>query len=148
MTDTLNTDPLKGAEKEMKDLTKQRDEVCIPIVREIFKKLGARANLLMGPASQIDLLDFYNEVYSMDIIPLLMREDFKVVYLEYVFNLMMQVVGNVQDRTLISINHRTDQMVAKKLGLEDKNDLTIPQLDRELKALFPKAVDNSVDKKA
>ena len=132
--------PAKGIFKSQvikdksRDLTKERDDVLLPIARALFARLGDRADLLMGLASEQEMMDYYNEVYVTDVLPLILNDKIKFSYIEPLFGFMMQAVSELKNRTAMNLNHRLDQAVTGLLGT-DQLEMSVQELESILQEL-------------
>ena len=101
-------------EKEVRDLTQLREDVCQPIARALFGAFSKRDNLPLGEASAQEIIDYYNEMYVSDFLPLVINHPkFKWNYLDYVFELMHLIVDSLKERTEILLNQDYTKASAK-----------------------------------
>ena len=135
------------AEEEKRDYTAERNTRAIPIARELLKRLANREDLVMGDASQEEMIEYYSKVYVEDIIPYLLEKEVRIGDIGYIFKIMLQVINYTQDRTALTIELLYDKVTAKKWGKTDTDDVTVTELDQVLKEHFAeekiaKTVDN------
>jgi hypothetical protein len=88
-----------------KDLTKEREDVCQPIAWKLFAAFAKKTDLPLGEATNEEVIDYYNKMYTEDFMPLVIENDkFKISYLDHLFQLMHLIIDNVQARTEILLN--------------------------------------------
>ena len=98
------------------------------------RRMSACAALLMGLASEQEMMDYYNEVYVTDVLPLILNDKIKFSYIEPLFGFMMQAVSELKNRTAMNLNHRLDQAVTGLLGT-DQLEMSVQELESILQEL-------------
>ena len=95
------------------DETKAQNDRCFPVVRSILKLIGD-ANLPMG---QID--DEFKTAYNKltdDVIDKMLESDILYIERHHIFNLMTQITGFLQQKTLTRLETNKDMYLKKKIG--------------------------------
>jgi len=143
--------------EEEKDLTAEREKRCIPIARELFKRLANREDL---PFGEVDggrdyVIEYFQKVYIEDFLPYLIEQNITMGEIKFVFKLMLQPIYDAQyttEATLIDLflNKATCALWGKTGPAESVDNVTIKELD-EVLSRYPELklqvkVDESVDK--
>lgn len=130
-----------------RDLTKEREDICRPIARQLFEKFATHNDLPLGEATDQEVVDFYNKMYVEDFLPLVIDHDgFKISYIDHLFQLMHLIVDNVKGRCEILLNQdytKASVALAKEIFAEIaamKDDLPfelISESDKIVEAYSP-----------
>lgn len=134
--------PIKSPIQPKRDLTKERDERCIPIAREMLKRIAAREDLPLGNhgKSEEEIVNYYGDLYMEEIAFLLHKADVRVEEdINYIFQLAFEPLTQIQTRTTMTINARYRQAVSNFFGVKNAEDVTINHILRALQA----SVDNN-----
>lgn len=126
---------------EPRDLSKERDNRVIPVVRKLLARLAAKKDLPVGLRQEDaeKAAKYYQELYQKEVVPLFLEAGLKLKDITYVFSLMMQPIQLLNDVTTSSFEMNRDLADAKKYGIADIDDLSVKDLDAALKG-----VDNKV----
>lgn len=119
------------------DLTKERDDRCIPIVRELIKRLGNRADELVMEASnkdanRQDTLDYYGKVFLEDVIELLLQNNVRVDEVGYIFRLMLEPITHLSQQTTMALDMHENTALASLYGKNDPREITVVDVHRVL----------------
>lgn len=117
------------------NLTKMRDDECIPIARELLKRIANRDDLLIGSTetyTEAEALEYYNTLYSEEVAPYLVEKNVRVKDVTFIFQIMAQAVQLLQSRTEMTVDMRYDQAVAKALGADSADDVRIAEIQAQL----------------
>lgn len=116
-------------QEETRDLSRERELVCIPIARGILELIADDIDKLpMGDVSQEDLYQSYKTFFQEMIAPLLSEKNPRIVDLPYIFQLVMQPITQITNLTQASIESTEDYAVAKLFGKDDIRDLTVKDI--------------------
>lgn len=121
------------AEQVVRDFTKERDERCLPIARELALLLGTKVSEMpLGSSSQTEeKIEYFSTLVGETIIPTLEKYDVKIDEVGYVFSVLLEMVQQTFDRIEPTIQNAFDQATAYKWGVTDSGDITIGMV-REL----------------
>jgi hypothetical protein len=108
-----------------RDLTKERDDKCIPIVLEILSDLANTPDLHIGSEVTTDSANVYYSDYVQDkVLPILMRENIKIDDISYVFKLILQPITFISEKVHTTIDTREDEAIDLLFG-KAKRDTTV-----------------------
>lgn len=121
------------AEQVVRDFTKERDERCLPIARELALLLGTKASEmpLGSSTSTEEKIEYFSTLVGETIIPTLEKYDVKIDEVGYVFSVLLEMVQQTFDRIEPTIQTAFEQATAYKWGVKDSGDITIGMV-REL----------------
>lgn len=117
------------------NLTKKRDDECIPVAREIIRILGETKDLPIGTTESFSTesaLEFYNQLYAEKIAPLLIEKDVRVKDLTFIFQIAQQAIQLLESRVTMTVDTRYDQAVAKLMGQEHIDEVRISNIQTVL----------------
>lgn len=117
------------------NLTKLRDDECIPIAREILKIVGNTEELVIGTSetySEEVALEFYNKLYEEKIAPLLVEKNIRVKDITFIFQIAQQALQLLDSRVTATIDHNYDQSVAKLMEVTNIDDVRIGNIQNVL----------------
>lgn len=124
------------------NLTKMRDDECIPIAREILAIIGAEKDIVIGTSetfTEDKAIEYYNKLYESKIAPLLVEKNVRVKDLTFIFQICQQAIQLLESRATMTVDTRYDQAVAKVMGAEHIDDVRINNIQDVL-------VDKTADK--
>lgn len=126
------------------DLTKKRNDECIPIAKYLFKEFAARiATLPMGTVTESEADLYYKQMFTEAMSQMLVDRNVKVTELDYIFQIMLQAVEFLHAEATRSVGRAVDNANAKRWGLEDVDDLRIRHVTFTLAGEeLPEGVDN------
>lgn len=117
------------------DLSKEREQACVPVAKEIISILASEPDLMLGEQNPQELQDFYKKLFVEKIEPILRRENIKVIWMSYLFQIMMQPIDNTKMMVVDGVNGAFDLAVAKKFGVSDVDDVRINDIIETQKEL-------------
>jgi len=122
--------------EEKRDYTAERNTRCLPIARELLKRISAHDDLLIGDTTPEESAEYYSKIYVEDIIPYLLEQNVRIGDIGYVFKIMLQAIQLSQDRTEMTLELLYEKATAKKWGKSDTDEVTVTDLDTVLKEHF------------
>lgn len=120
--------------KERVDFTKKRDDELLPVAREIFARVAKRSlDLRMGDQwSEEEFKEYYDQVFTEDVVDLLIKYNIRFKEVRYVFSVLQQVFSLLSDCANITLEYRFNEALAKRFGLTDKDDVRILHITHTL----------------
>lgn len=112
-----------------RDLTKERNDRCVPIAQEIVK-IMAKAPVVLDPKST-DAFDLYVPLYQ-EVATMLKEKGVKLSEVGYCFALARQCGIMLEDLTGQSLNKHVAQANEKFWGKPD-SEVTVTDLDAQVK---------------
>lgn len=122
--------PAIPPQPESEDLVKQRNEKCLPIVREIYDLIQKKQPKI-GDMTDEEKFESYDEL-ARDILKILLDNDVKLLDVNYIFRVALQPVDILKDIVVESLNHSLKNAQNKFWG-KDSDDVTMSELDTVLK---------------
>ena len=116
-------------EKEIKDLTKERDLELIPVARGILRIIS-EADLALGNLHAHDNSKY--DAAAKQILELLLKYNVKYVDKDYVFQLVLQPFEIVREVVSKSLSVSFDRSLERSFGKEFRQ-VTLGDLDKVLK---------------
>lgn len=107
------------------DLTKQRDDVCIPIAKAIIDMVSSKTDLAMGQVTKEAEQQYYNDFIVAHVLPLLTEKNIKTFDATYIMALAFQPFENVKNYLLAALEDAEDGAVAVKFGVSTVRDIRI-----------------------
>lgn len=127
------------------DLTKKREEECIPIAREILRLIGeASAEAPMGAFDQTAGDSFYQKFLEEKILPLLTEKDIKTAEATYIMSMVLQPLDFTKNLLNVSLQDAENSAVAAKFGVPDIRDIRISHIVEAQKQKASAAVDKPI----
>lgn len=120
--------------EEEKDLTKERDEKCIPIAKELIVYLAEMEKMPLGQEG------FNAEEYSPVILKFMQKlidEEVKAMDVIYIFNLARQALDIVQKAVDHNLDQHMNRVTEHVYGLPEGKayDVTVADLNRVIEEL-------------
>lgn len=125
----------------VRNYTKERDDVCVPIVRKIIGILASKPDLLIGSqesgVNEEAVVEYYSNIYVKEIAPLLIEENVRVDYIKYIFTLARSAIDFMADRTEMTIERHYNNATAFRWGVKDTEEITLQMLQDTLTKGIP-----------
>lgn len=123
---------LKDIVKEHeRDLTKERDERCVPVAKEVLNMIAA-VDGLAGNVKPELLEKCYDQV-AKDILQLYLDKNILVSEANFVQQLVLQIINESLGIVSISINNNLKNIEKMMFGGKDVRDVGMQELDAKLK---------------
>lgn len=112
-----------------KDLSKEREEECMPIAREILKLIGESSeSFILGSANMEDFTAFYQKFVAEKILPLVTAKNIKTAEHTFIMQMVLQPVDFIKNLLAASLEEAENAAVASKFGLKDHRDIRISDI--------------------
>lgn len=112
-----------------RDVTKERDDRCVPVAKEVIKLIAA-VDGLAGNVKPELLRESYDGV-AKDILQLYLDKEIQISEINFVGQLVLQIVNQVTDIVNNSVNHSLKKAEVKVFGKEMR-EVTFKELDELL----------------
>lgn len=124
------------------DLTKLRDDMMIPLAKQVLKIIAAHDDLFFGvkDANPEEGAKYFSAMYENELLPILKERNLRIADLGYLFQLAMQPVENLRNITLEALQTAFDNATKKHWGVQYIDEVRINDVERALTDTKP--VDN------
>ena len=113
------------------DLSQERDDRCVPIVREIMKELAEQEPLIMSDNKE-ELIASYQPIYEM-FVKRALEEGVLANDLIYITQLLLSVVDNFRNVVMQSSQRNLDRANEKLWG-STMEGISLQRIDEVLKS--------------
>lgn len=126
----VDVDRLAAEQKIVADLTRQRDERVVPVVRELINRIAkSSAKFPMGDTTDKEkAMKFYQDFYVSDIYPIISTNDLYINDMPFLFAVMHQVIDaltNITNNTFYMVRNAKE---AKFYGVKDLDMLKVEDI--------------------
>lgn len=112
-----------------RDLSKEREEACKVIVRQLLTVIGEIASdCVLGEVPLEEMQPAYQKIVSEKILPVLQAHNIRTFDLAYIMKMFMQPFDAIKTLAVDSITIAEDKAVAAKFGLEDHMELRLSHI--------------------
>lgn len=124
----------KEVKGEIVDLSKAREVRCVPVAREILKRLGNAQDLLIGEYKLTlnDFEEYYSKFVQDQILPLIAESDLLISDVAYIFKLVDQATKLTAEKVKMTIDLREEQAIAHLLGVKYTDDVRVNKIQEIL----------------
>lgn len=120
-------------EKEyQEDLTRARDERCVPIAQQIVTMMASYEGGLLGDAAKDSKIKESYDALAKDILKLLYDKNVGVSEVNFIHQMLNTLMEATMGVVTASLNHSLKEMEVQVIG-KAVRDLTFQELDKLLK---------------
>lgn len=124
---------------ETRDYTKERDDRCVPLARELLKIIADQPDLQIGSISSKDedvlekeannVNDYYTNLVRDHILNKFIESDLTVRDVNYTFTLMLEAIDMTKNKMIATIDTAYDIAVAKKFGHKYESEVLVREVN-------------------
>lgn len=114
-----------------RDLTKERDDNCVPLAIDILQAIGDFRPKFLGSSlvkNDDEAIKYYAGFATGSIVPLFKQYNVKLIDIPYVFQIVLQAISLVRERLEFGIESIQDRADAYLWGVSDVSDVTFNKL--------------------
>lgn len=112
------------------DLTKERDDVCIPLAKVAIALIGSYPDIAMGAVGRENALKAYDNL-AKAILGIMLEANVPISYVNYIKQLALQPYDFAFNLVIESMNANLDKLARKTFG-SDIADMKLGELNRRL----------------
>lgn len=116
---------------EQNDATKERDERCEPVAKEIVQIL-ARHNLSTKKMTNEEMLDNFGPA-QVEINLLMVEKGLSLGDVNYVWSIVQSIIDQVKNLSVMSVQKAFDTLETKIFAVDNLSDLTLQKVNEMLK---------------
>lgn len=117
--------------KEEKDLTKERDDRCVPIAKEFLSLVGKYEKGIIGDGKNEEIAESYRPL-AKQILEMYLEKNIRVHESGYIHRLVLQSFQTVQDIIINSLNESLKK-AEKEMWGKEASEITIKEIDEKIK---------------
>ena len=126
---------MSNQQKQEKDLTKERDERCVPVAKEVMKLIINYDGLMMGTVDVKEAMKSYKNLVQ-EVKATLLKNNVKINEISYIFQLAFEPLDTVKNMVIENINHQINDLRNTLFGKEFA-EVTYSEMDEKLKTIYP-----------